>query len=177
MAKKTIEGGSAMDKELKQMVAKEIAVMAKEEGEAGPAILGPDGGLLADDQKNKAPIIPVVTTFFDLAGALAKNLQPEFFGDDYVLPPHVVSFLAEGGEDIDYPYTIVINAPNILTMDYHVNAAIKAGQIPVEYDGLEIFLHAVQGHRFVRRVPGENKYMVNLTYIFRVRPIRNNKEA
>jgi hypothetical protein len=118
-----------------------------------------------------------MTTFFDLAGALTKSLRPELFGDDYVLPPYAVSFLAEGGEDIDYPYTITIYAPNTMTMDYHVNAAIKAAQSPIEYEGLEIYLHAVHGHRFVTRIPGENKLEVELTYIFRVRPIRETKEA
>jgi len=172
-----IKEGSGMDKELKKMVAKEIAEMAVEESQAAPAILGPDGGLLADAPKNEKTAVPTVTTFFDLAGALAKNLGPDFFGDDYVLPPGVVSFLAEGGEDIDYPYTITINAPNTLTMDYHVNAAIRAGQVSLEYDGLEIYLHAVQGHRFMKYEASQNKYKVNLTYIFRVRPIRKTKEA
>jgi hypothetical protein len=160
-----VEGG-IVDKELKQMVAKEIAELVVEE--TRDQVPGP-----SEDTPSPEP---VMTSYFDLAAAIAKNLGPDFFGSDYILPPHAVSFVAEGGEDIEYPYTITINAPNEMTMDFHIGAAIRAGQALEPYDGLEILLHAL-GPRAIRKVPGDNKYTVNLTYIFRVRPIRETKEA
>ena len=139
-----------------------------------PVILDGNGDRLADAPKDEPKPLRM-TSPLDLAETIHGNLHAVDL-EDYEFPAAVLCFSVDGDEN-EYPYSIIIRAPNRLTMDFHVNAAIAAGQVPILHDGVKLHLHAVQGHRFVMHDPALNKYMVNLTYIFRVRPIRETKEA
>lgn len=133
--------------------------------------------LLAEEMAKAEPQPPRMTEPFDLAQAIASRaVLPNGAGVEHPAAGSF-QFLAEGGEDIDYLYSVKVSARNQAGIEEAVNAMIRAGQGNFRHDGVEIFLHAVSGFRAVSRVPGKEAYATTLNYIFRVRPIEAGPEA
>jgi hypothetical protein len=137
--------------------------------------------LLAGEMaKAGMPREPRMTAPFNLALmiSLAMTELPEGLHVKYQLDQER-SFLAEAaGEDVDYLFSADIAADSREILSAGIDMAIRGASTPFEHDGVEVYLHAVQGHRDVRRTPeDQSKYSVHLTYIFRVRLIPGNKEA
>ncbi len=173
MAKKKSEilPGSAMDKELKQMVAKEIAQIAVEEGAQGSAIVGPDGRPLSEAPLHPDPLRPArMTSPLNLAEKISAKLRiPEGVSIEYQAAREFV-FPMRGGEDVDFIFRATISAETPAAVMAGVDAALLAAREPFERDGVEVYLHAAQDFKDIKRVPGKG-YAANLTHVFRVHPI------
>ncbi len=176
MPKKPIEGGSPMDKELKGMVAKEIAKMAVEEGAQPSAIVGPDGRPLDEKPLHPEPAPPSRTTPpINLAKKISAKLRiPEGVSIEYQ-KNRDFTFAIAGGEDIDYMFSATISAATVDAVRAGVDAALKAAVEPFVQGGVEVYLHAAQDFTDIKRVP--KGYAANLTHVFRVRPIQGGPEA
>ena len=133
---------------------------------------------VAEEMKKIEPDKPPrMTAPFNLAQAISAGAMiPEGSAVQYPEVQHF-QFLANGGEDVDYLFTIGITARNPAGLRAAVDVMIRAGQGNFRHDGVEILLYAVSGFKAVSRVPGRDAYTTNLNYIFRVRPIEAGPEA
>lgn len=138
-----------------------------------------DDLLKKEIEKEEAKQAPSFTSGFDIGKAVRERIHgfPAFDGyltkpeeglPAWILCPGQFISFEIGADEKDYLFPVQLYAgyPEIRAM---IDAAIRAGDMRIEHDGVIIFLHAVRGHKNIEKIPGKQLCHVQIEYIFRAR--------